>query len=100
MFRKILIDLKAVIDLPIPYYYRIRNKEKQAEALELEAKDLTDFIRDHRSRDHYHIYIEREYESRCEFCGYMEERDIDGSPVCCGKAQEEWIKQIGSLKNG
>ena len=91
MFKKILVDLHAEIELPRNRYFR--NSENVAADLEDQAKDLTEFLRDHRSRDSYQINIIREYESRCEFCGYDEERDIDGTPVCCEKAIEEYQTQ-------
>lgn len=90
MFKKILVDLHAEIELPRNRY--MSDLEDIARDLEDEAKDLTIFLRDHRSRDSYEITIMREYKSICEFCGLTEERDNDGSPVCCGKAIEEWTK--------
>jgi len=91
MFKKILKDLHAEIELPRPRW--ARDIEKIASELEYEARELTEFIRDHRSRDSYQISIIRDYESRCEFCGYLEERDTDGTPVCCQKAVDEFIEQ-------
>lgn len=87
MFKKELVDLHAEIELPRPRW--VYTLEKIASELEHEAKELTEFIRDHRSRDSYQINIIREYESRCEFCGYKEERDTDGKPMCCEKAASE-----------
>jgi hypothetical protein len=88
MFKRNLVNLHAEIDLPRNRYYR--ELEDIARDLEHEAKELTEFIRDHRNRDSYDIRIIREYESRCEYCGYLEERDIDGKPVCCEKAIAEF----------
>ena len=88
MFKKKLIDLHAEIELPRNRYFR--TLEDIAEDLEREAKDLQDFLHDHRSRDNYQINIIREFESRCEFCGMKEERDTDGTPVCCQKAIDEY----------
>ncbi|KKL63811.1 hypothetical protein LCGC14_2171390, partial [marine sediment metagenome] len=79
MFKKILVDLHAEIDLPRPRW--TRDIGEIATELEYEAKYLTEFIRDHRSRDSYCINIVREYKSICEFCSYEEERDVDGTPV-------------------
>jgi len=87
MFKKKLRDLHAEIELPRPFF--IRNLEDLAGFLDGEAKDLTNFIGDHRSRDSYQINIIRDYDSVCEYCGYMEERDVDGTPVCCEKAIAE-----------
>ena len=87
MFKKVLVDLHAEIDLPRPYW--CRNIEALAKELEREARELTEFLRDHRSRDDYKISIIRKYMSRCEFCGLEEERDDDGVPVCCQRAIDE-----------
>jgi hypothetical protein len=87
MFKKVLVDCHAEIDLPRNRYWR--NIEDIAKDLEVEAKELTAFIRDHRSRDSYHINIVREYKSLCEFCHREEERD-NGVPVCCDKAIKEY----------
>ena len=89
MFRKVLVDVEAIIELPNARWGR-QDIEARARHLEYEAKDLESFIRDHRSRDDYGINIRRIYESRCEFCGCIEERFDDGSPVCCEAATKEW----------
>ena len=89
MFKKIVVNLHAEIDMPEPWYYP-SDLERRAELLEDDARELTKFIRDHRSRDGYAIRIVREYKNVCGFCGYEEERDIDGMPMCCAKAQEEF----------
>jgi len=94
MFKKKLVDLHAEIELPHNRY--IRDLELQAELLEQEAKELSEFIRDHRSRDSYLINIIREYQSVCEYCGYEEERDVDGTPVCCQRAIVEFNEVVAS----
>lgn len=88
MFKKILVNLHAEIELPRSRW--VQNLEEQAKHLEHEAKDLTDFLHDHRSRDGYDVRIIREFKSKCEFCGLEEERDENGCPVCCDKAIEEF----------
>lgn len=96
---KRVVDLRAIIDLPAgSWFWRCGYGTPEywdalASALENEAKDLMEFIHDHRSRDAYQITIEREYEEQCPFCGYRWEIAEDGLPVCCDKAQEEWIRQ-------
>ena len=92
MFKKILTDLHAEIDLPRPRW--TSDLDGIAADLEYEAKDLTEFIRDHRSRDSYHVDIVREYRSTCGFCGREEERDNDGTPVCCQKAVDEFMEEV------
>lgn len=89
MFKKILVDLHAEIEMPKPFYYR-GDLESQAKLMEDDAKELTAFIRDHRSRDSYAITIVREYKTVCGFCGYNEDRDTDGTPLCCQKAIDEF----------
>jgi hypothetical protein len=90
MFKKTLVDLHAEIDMPRSWYYG-RDLEQQAKYLEDDAKELTAFIRDHRSRDQYGITIVREYKTLCEFCGREEERHTDtDEPLCCQKAIDEF----------
>jgi len=86
MFKKVLVDIEAIIHLPVVSW----SLETRARSMEQEAKDLEAFLRDHRSRDNYRIDIKRMYESRCEFCGYLEDYDADGYPSCCSAAQLEW----------
>ena len=100
-FEKKLIDLRAEIDLPVnirwlrygtPEYWNQLEKE-----LEWEAKDLMEFIRDHRSRDHYGINIVKEYGMICKFCGQEYPIDFDGIAICCDKiieAQKVRIEDI------
>ena len=96
MFKTVLVNLRAEIDLPYPRW--TRNLEQIAKELEYEAKDLTLFLRDHRSRDSYQINIIREYESLCEFCNSPEERDNNGVPVCCGKAVSEYLSMVAPVE--
>lgn len=93
-FKERLVDLRAVIDLPVSEYGFHGNVERWAEALEAEARDLVAFLRDHRSKDSYGIKIERIRESRCEFCEDLEGGAVDdeGIPWCCNAAQEEYCK--------
>uniref|UniRef100_A0A6M3XJ08 Uncharacterized protein n=1 Tax=viral metagenome TaxID=1070528 RepID=A0A6M3XJ08_9ZZZZ len=79
MFKKVLVDIEAIIHLPVVGW-----------SVEQGARDLEDFLRDHRSRDNYRIDIRRTYENHCEFCGYLEDYDADGYPSCCSAAQLEW----------
>jgi hypothetical protein len=94
MFKKILVDIKAVIDLPVSQF--ARTQEAKAEEMEDTAKELTIFLRDHRSKDSYGIKIEHTYKSICEFCGLKEERDSEDIPLCCDKAIREFCIQKGA----
>jgi hypothetical protein len=40
--------------------------------------------------DAQHARIESDSVEACEFCSYEWETEEDGTPVCCGKAQEEF----------
>ena len=88
MFKNKLIDLHAEIDMPRHPY--TNDLELQAILMEDDAKDLTAFLKDHRSRDSYNVRIVREYKRVCGFCGWAEERDTDGTPLCCQKAIDEF----------
>lgn len=85
--KKVLIDCRAVIDLPVDYWSHRGDMERKASLLESEARDLVEFIRDHRSRDHYYITIEREYQFKCQWCGYITPHENDYG--CCNRSCEE-----------
>jgi hypothetical protein len=90
MFKKILVDCHAEIELPRNRF--MRNMEDIASDLEYEAKDLQAFIRDHRSRDSYDISIIREYKNYCEYCHAEESTALDSNsiPCCCNKALKDY----------
>jgi hypothetical protein len=46
--------------------------------------------------DSQHARIESDTSEVCEFCNYEWETEDDGTPVCCGKAMEEFKAQGGS----
>lgn len=89
LFERRLENLYAEIELPVRvWHYRYGTPEywKELEKeLEYEARDLTEFIRDHRSRDHYHINIRKEYKFVCKFCGYEYPDGFNGIADCCEK---------------
>ena len=85
--KKVLVDCRAVIDLPVSYYQHRGNIEEKARLLEYEASDLVDFIRDHRSRDHYYITVEREYQYKCQWCGDITPHENNYG--CCWRSYEE-----------
>ena len=39
------------------------------------------------------IEIVSEKEEKCSYCGYGWDEDINGEPMCCGKAQADWAKE-------
>ena len=78
----IIVDAHAEIDLGVDGRY-YRDNENFAHALQQEANDFHNFIRDHRSRDHYRIEIVRTNETQCQFCG---DSDSSNEPTCCDRA--------------
>ena len=86
--KKTLVDAHVVIDVNMRWVDR-RDMEYYAKRLESEARDIKDFVRDHKSMDINDVYVEREYEYVCEHCkcGYKEETE---RPECCNDALREW----------
>ncbi len=102
LLKRITVGLHAEIDFDArpwtsakygtPEYWDAYEK-----AMESEAKDFRDFIRDHRSRDEYCINIVREYQNICKFCGFYYPDGYSGVVDCCDaaiSAQQEYIKSL------
>lgn len=53
------------------------------EILQDEIKDIEEFVRDHRSRDHYNLHVVRDYKLFCKFCGYEFPDGFNGIADCC-----------------
>jgi hypothetical protein len=85
--KKVVVDVRAVIDLPVSYWSHRGDMEQKASLMENEARDLVDFIRDHRSRDHYYITIEREYQYKCQWCGDVTPHQDNYG--CCDRSYQE-----------
>lgn len=101
LFERRLFNLYAEIELPVRVWgYRYGTPEywKQLEKeLEYEAKELEEFIRDHRSRDYYGINVRKEYQYICKFCGHEFPDGFNGIADCCDKmieAQETSIEDL------
>jgi hypothetical protein len=99
MFKKVLVDCHAEIEFDMPYYIKYKKPEEVAQYLEVEARELIDFIRDHRSQDKTQINIVRDFQELCEFCHSKKELslDEDGTPVCCNKAIIEYENAVDGL---
>lgn len=99
-----VIGLHAEIDLNPGWYWQVGLKYGSLEywkayekAMESEARDLQEFIRDHRSRDGYGIGIVREYAMICKFCGHEYPNEYNGIADCCDEAiklEQENIKAL------
>ena len=90
MKKHVLSDISLECDYPSYVGRYERTMEGRATALEEWAKELVEFIRDHRSRDDLGLTVKRIYEDQCSHCGYTWEVDDEGCPVCCNKAVAEW----------
>lgn len=61
--------------------------ESEAKSLEAWAREVTEFIRDHRSMDPMDIHVVREYQDKCSLCECeWETMEEDGATFCahCG----------------
>ena len=99
-----LVDVEAIITFDTRVWFARYGTEEYWEKLERqlndEAKELIEFIRDHRSRDDYQIDIRKVYNARCSHCGWQ--YDVaDPSlvvPDCCDEAIEEYGYELVRIK--
>jgi len=88
--KRILIDSHVRIDINLGWFSS-RDPEEVAKRLESEARDVKEFIRDHKSMDVNDVYVVREYGWKCEHCGWTWEMDKEPEePECCEQAIREW----------
>jgi len=40
------------------------------------------------------VSVEHDTRYVCEYCGYEWEEDENGVPLCCVKAEEEWLRNV------
>jgi len=57
--------------------------EREAKALEGWARDVKDFIRDHRSMDEIYLEIVRDYSDLCATCESEWESMVEDGKTCC-----------------
>lgn len=97
--KRILLDSHVRIDINLGWWSS-RDPEVNAKRLESAAKDVKEFVRDHRSMDINDVYVVREYGYKCEHCGWTWEHDEEPEePTCCEDAAREWAthEQLVSL---
>lgn len=88
--KRILLDSHVRIDINLGWWSS-RDPEENAKRLESAAKDVKEFVRDHRSMDINDVYVVREYGYKCEHCGWTWESDEEPEePTCCEGAVREW----------
>ena len=92
---KQLVDVHVEVSPPHWAYGHSRDPERVAESLENWAKELSEFVRDHRSQDSIGLEVVRDVQEVCSLCGRPWEPvgPDDESPdtVCawCGAKVEE-----------
>jgi hypothetical protein len=60
-----------------------------------DARELLEMVRDHKSLAAHKPYISFDREVLCMFCGRTCDPDpVTKEPYCCGKAQNEFQKEI------
>ena len=99
---------RTITDMNVQISVNVRNFNKygtteywkyQEQQLNYEIKDIEEFIRDHRSRDHYDLFVHKDYIMRCKFCGYEYPDGYNGILDCCDKALDAQQEEIGYLVN-
>jgi len=71
-----LMDVSVEVNPPHYAYGYSRDPERIARCLEDWAKDLVDFVRDHRSQDSLDLNVVRDVREVCSLCG----RDWETTP--------------------
>lgn len=101
--KKILSDAHIEIDINLGWYSENKRKKGDlqgfTEDLKREAKNIKDFLRDHRSIDIHDVYVIEEYEYRCEHCGYITKED-NAKTECCEESIREWATPIQLIEFG
>jgi len=89
-----LVDVHVEAHPPRWAYGYSRDQEKMAQSLEQWAKELEEFIRDHRSQDSLGLSVVRDVQEVCSLCGrpweIMGPDDDVPYPACawCGEQVE------------
>jgi hypothetical protein len=105
--RRVLVDLKLTIEpnahvtrwvIPRPGE---RLLEAEGRALKEWARELEEFVRDHRSQDAVTIDVVRVEQDVCDACGAEWEEDgATGEPFCCNKAVDFWLASRAEKEGG
>jgi len=91
MKKTIISDVKIECDPPrVPFYIKRNGQEAISDYYESWIKDFNEFIRDHRSQDPVSLFVEREYQDICSYCGSDWNEDENGLPLCCDQAEKEY----------
>jgi ribosomal protein L37AE/L43A len=82
----VVTDLRIVLDGRVPWY-AYQTMDERGKALDRWARELEEFIRDHRSQDNVSLTVERVTEVQCDHCHRAwETYTEDGETYCasCG----------------
>lgn len=80
----VITDLRVVLEGRQPTY-PWQTMEERGKALDQWARELEDFIRDHRSQDAVSITVERVLQTQCDQCNReWETYTEDGTTFCSG----------------
>lgn len=90
MKKKVLIDLKVVLEPPETVGIFSRTLEDKASHLDEWCRKVESLMLDHIQVS---LSVERVYEEQCSYCGREWEVDYEGYPICCLSAQKEWENQ-------
>ena len=93
MKQRVLTDISVTCEPPHSVGRYCRDKEHEARLLKEWAKELEDFVRDHRSQDAVSLIVEERYEEICSHCRRLWEEDEEG-PTCCAEAKSEHVAQV------
>lgn len=89
--KKVLVDSHVRITPDDRYWFDVNTPEKYALALEQWAKEVREFVRDHRSQDINGVDVVREYQEQCTGCHREWEEFVDEETgkTCCANCGEE-----------
>jgi rubrerythrin len=98
--KKKLVDSHVRIDINLGWFSS-RDPEEHAKRLDSAARDVKEFIRDHRSMDINDVYVVREYAWVCEHCGWTTQSEVAPyHPECCDDAIRDWATPTELVKLG
>ena len=87
--QKTVTDARIVLEIKRPRWKIYANEGARAKDLEYTAKELEEFLRDHRSLDTHSVYVDRDYAYKCEHCDRWTD-EFTNNPECCQKALDEY----------
>jgi hypothetical protein len=98
----VVTDLRIVLEGRVPWY-AYQTMEERGKTLDRWAKELEEFIRDHRSQDNVSLTVERVKQTQCDQChSAWEPYTEDGETYCagCGATVAPPVKLMDGLGLG